>query len=376
MTIAEDPRARYADWLAQGVVAADHGWTVCRHADVVAVAHDPAAFSSSASRFLQIPNGTDGEEHRRWRRLLDPFFSPERMAALEPRLTQVATALVDHLVAKGGGFEAVRDLGARYAVRAGCAWLGWPADLEDELLAWMGDNHEATRSGDLERTAAVARRFDDIVRRLVMTRRVAGRCVIGDVTAELTRLRDEDGVPLSDEVLVSILRNWTGGDLGSVALCVGVIVHWLAGDPARQDEWRAYDDATLDAAIDEVLRMDDPFVASRRVATAATTIGGVEIAEGDRVHLNWVAANRDPAVFGDVDAFDPERNGPHNLVYGTGPHVCPGRPLATLELRVVTRTLLARAGSFTLDPDQPGARLQPPGGGWRSVPVVLGEQGA
>lgn len=312
--------------------AAEPG-TLCRHADVVAVAHDPATFSNATSRFLQVPNGTDGEEHRRWRRLLDPFFSPDRMATLEPRLVGVATRLIDSVLTQERPVEVVRDLGARFAVRAQSTWLGWPADLEDELLAWIRDNYEATRSGELERTAAVARRFDDVVRRLVMARRVAGRCVIGDVTAELTRLRDDDGVPLSDEVLVSILRNWTGGDLGSLALCTGIIVHWLASEPERQAEWRTYDDARLDAAIDEVLRIDDPFIASRRIATRAARIGDVEVAAGDRVHLSWVDANRDPEVFGDPDVFDPERNGPHNLVYGTGIHVCPGRPLATMELR-------------------------------------------
>jgi cytochrome P450 len=350
---------------------------VCRHADVVAVAHDPETFSNASSRFLQVPNGTDGEEHREWRRLLDPFFAADRLAPLVPRLEQIAAALVETALtrsAEGRTVCAVRDLGARYAVRAQSAWLGWPSHLEDELLAWIGDNYEATRSGDLERTASVARRFDDIVRRLVMERRVAGRCVINDVTAELTRLRGPDGLTLTDDVLVSILRNWTGGDLGSLALCTGVIVHWLASDPARQDEWRVLDDDALDAAIDEVLRIDDPFVTSRRVATRDATVGGESYASGERLHLDWAVANRDPEQFGDPDAYDPERNRPHNLVWGTGVHVCPGRPLATMELRVLTRVLLDGVTRLTLDGDRPSVRLDPPGGGWRRVPVVVSKQ--
>lgn len=31
---------------------------------------------------------------------------------------------------------------------------------------------------------------------------------------------------------MSVPRNWTGGDLGSIALCVGVLVHHLASRPS------------------------------------------------------------------------------------------------------------------------------------------------
>ena len=59
------------------------------------------------------------------------------------------------------------DLGTPYAVRATCAWLGWPLAMEAELREWMRDNHAATRSGDYTRTSEVATRFDAIIRRLL-----------------------------------------------------------------------------------------------------------------------------------------------------------------------------------------------------------------
>lgn len=344
-------------------------WVVRRHADVVAVATSPEDYSSHVSRFLQVPNGLDGEAHARARALLDPFFAPDRMAALAPVLRGLADELVA-AVPRGEPVDAVTELGARYAVRAQSAWLGWPADLEEELLAWMEDNHAATRSGELARTAEVAAHFDAIVHRLVETRRTAGDAAPDDVTTELVRLSD-DGRPLADEVLVSVLRNWTGGDLGSLALCVGVVLHRLATHVGLADALRTASEDELAAAIDEILRIDDPFVSNRRVTTREVTLAGRTIPAGERVVLNWTAANRDPDVFGDPDAYDPARNASANLVYGIGPHVCPGRPLATLELCVFVRALLDAVARVELVPGEQPEREQPPLGGYRRVPVML-----
>ena len=85
---------------------------------------------------------------------------------------------------------------------------------------------------------------------------------------------------LTDEELVSILRNWTGGDLGSIALCVGVLASHLAADPALQAHLRS---GGTDAVVDEILRIDDPFVTNRRKTTCPVHVGGVDIAEGQVV---------------------------------------------------------------------------------------------
>ena len=135
-----------------------------------------------------------------------------------------------------------------------------------------------------------------------------------------------NGRRLSDAEIVSVLRNWTGGDLGSIAQCVGVLVHHLAAHPQLQDRLRAdVADAELDAVLDEILRIDDPFVSNRRVTTCPLTIAGVALPAAARVKLNWTSANRDEAVFGDPNALDPRANAERNLVYGIGRHACPGR---------------------------------------------------
>src|SRR5215470_15055613 len=66
------------------------GVTLFRHADVTAAAADPGRFSSAVSTQRQVPNALDQPEHTAFRAAVDPFFTPERMAALEPRLRNIA----------------------------------------------------------------------------------------------------------------------------------------------------------------------------------------------------------------------------------------------------------------------------------------------
>jgi len=124
-------------------------------------------------------------------------------------------------------------------------------------------------------------------------------------------------------------------------------------------------------AIDEMLRIDDPFLVIRRVTTIETQVGGFALERGTRVYLNWTSANRDEAVFGDAEAYRPRENAPRNLVYGTGIHVCPGRRLATLELVVAVQTLLSETTRIELAADAVPVRETYPLGGWRRLPVRL-----
>jgi cytochrome P450 len=120
-----------------------------------------------------------------------------------------------------------------------------------------------------------------------------------------------------------------------------------------------------------MLRIDDPFPVNRRVTTAGTQVAGFLLKPGTRIYLNWTAANRDETVFGDPDAYRPEEHGRHNLVFGTGIHACPGRPLATLELVVAAQTLLDSTIRIELAPGAEPVRETYPLGGWRRVPVRL-----
>lgn len=369
--VVADQRDAYDRLRSRCPVAHDASgaWTLLRHADVLAAANDPVTFSSRVSRHLNVPNGMDGAEHASYWVVVDCYFIVDWVEVLVPTYRAIAADVIAS-VPRGETFRAV-TLGARYAVRAQSAWLGWPAEVEDTLIDWMADNHAATRSGDHELTARVAERFDAIIRTLLeQARRTPDPGVMGDLLAEQV-----EGRPLTEDQIVSILRNWTAGDLGSIAVSLGVVVHVLASRPEVQAELRALaldeDRVRLESAIEEILRIDDPFVANRRVTTREVEMGGRKIPIGARVSLNWTAANRDPAVFPDPDAYRPRDHAADNLVFGTGPHIYPGRGLSLMELAVAIGELLRTTVGIEHAAGPDAVRETPPVGGWSRVPVLL-----
>lgn len=186
--------------------------------------------------------------------LLAPFFDAKALTALERPLARIAAELVAGLPA--AGFDAVDDLGAPYAVRAQSAWLGWRRDLEGELVAWIADHRAAAHRDDVEAAVRVGVRFDRIIRSLIAERRDVRAC---DVTSLLMSVRWDDGRRIDEDEVAWILRAWTGGDLTALALCTGVVLRWLAADPSVQQRLAAASDPQLETAIEDALRLDDPF---------------------------------------------------------------------------------------------------------------------
>lgn len=348
----------------------DGSYTFLSHPDVRAAALDLETFSSAVSAHRAIPNSLDGAEHRADRDLIDKYMTPRAVKQQEPQCQDHAQRIVRGIV-PGHPVDAIAEIGTPFAVRTQSTWLGWPTSVEGDLVTWVADNQNAAGPTDRALHVEIAERFDAIIRGILDQHRAGTQ---DDVTWAL--MNDQvNGRRLEDVELVSILRNWTSGDLGSLAASIGVIVQALAADPEHQKELRGLysQGRTLDFedALEELLRIDDPFVSNRRVTTADTVVSGVEIPAGSRVHLDWTAANRDPEVFPDPDRFDPAANMDNNLVFGAGPHVCPGRDLTLMELRVMVWELLAQTTWIRLaDPDSL-KRKAAPASGWETVPVVL-----
>lgn len=342
------------------------GWSVFRHQDVVEILLDPSRFSNSVSRRISIPNGLDPPEHTVYRKIIDRYFEPKRMQEFESCCRDLARNSVQILVAQGNA-DAMEHFARPFAAEVQCAFLDWPSGLRDILLDWMARSREATRSLDRKAMEEVARQFEGYVREILAERR-KGPVSRRDVTASLLNEK-VNGRPLSEEELVSILRNWTAGEVGTIAASIGILVHFLATERQWTQKLRAQSEL-IPPVIDEVLRIDGPLVANRRVTCCPVKVGGREIGPTERLSINWIAANRDSAVFPEPDRVRLDRDPEKNLLFGAGIHVCPGAPLARLELRLVVEELLAQSRLIELSEQRP-VRAVYPASGYESLPVQI-----
>lgn len=343
------------------------GWSLFRHEDVSRVLHDPATFSSAVSQHLAVPNGFDAPAHTEYRRIIDPYFSADSMSKIEPACRDVALDLLERLTIEDQT-DVVRTLAEPFAVRAQCAFLRWPKEFHAPLNEWIHKNQEAIRSKDRQALAAVAFEFDGHIRNILAAHRKGRTDIAGPIVGQLM-MESVSGRPITDDEIVSILRNWTVGELATISACIGIVAHFLSERTALQSQLRASPDL-LPAAIDEILRVCAPLMTSRRVVASPVTLGNRQLCAGERVTLMWASANRDEHAFDNAGEFSLDRDPGKNLLYGAGIHVCPGAPLARLELRILFEELLAR---FEVSPvrAQPPTYAMYPAAGYSSLPLRL-----
>lgn len=349
--VQKDQVAAYDSMRNKCPVAHDEymGYSLFTNEDIkFALAH-PEIFSNHVStRHVAVPNGLDRPQHTPFRAINDKYFTPERMEEFEPKIREEIKKLVAELP-RDEEVEIMTGFAKLYAVRIQNIFMGWPSSLEQPLIDWMEKNRAATLKRDREEIGKVALEFDGYIRALLQERKDAGEQAPADVTTELLNdvvdLREIDSEPvdqrtMTDEELVSLIRNWTVGELSTVSACAGIIVNFLGTHPGEAQRLRE-NPSEIPAAVEEIMRLEDPLVTNRRVTTQDVEVGGRIIPAHSRVTLNWTSANRDENAFENAHQYIPERSQENNLVYGEGIHVCPGAPLARMELRVLVEELLA-----------------------------------
>src|SRR5208337_2189636 len=110
---------------------------IARYADVVTVVRDHSRFSNVPPQYAIVPGAdpfggvptmpfSDPPVHSRLRRLVARDFSPRRINALEPRIREIASRLLDENVI-GGRFLAMSALADRLPVVIIAEMLGVPA---------------------------------------------------------------------------------------------------------------------------------------------------------------------------------------------------------------------------------------------------------
>ena len=123
-------------------------------------------------------------------------------------------------------------------------------------------------------------------------------------------------------------------------------------------------------AIEELLRAYSP-VTMARIAAEDVELHGCPVKQGDRVLLNFPAANRDPDAFPAADQVIIDREINRHLAFGAGIHRCAGSNLARMELRIALEEWLARIPSFRLEEGKEVTWAAGQVRGPRQVPVVF-----
>lgn len=337
-------------------------WSVATHAETLTVLHDPDTYSSErggdrpygGTVLNDLPtagkalNMMDDPRHARVRRLVSHGFTPRTIAGLEGELRARAAGLVDHAVAQGG-CDFVTDVAGELPLQAICLLLGVPEADRHQLFEWIEYSFDFRDRGAFESTPEVADAMvamHSYAAELIAEKRAHP----GDDMLSLVihaELPDVDPPRLTPEELhmfFSLLfaagadttRNAAAG--GTLAL----IEHPDQWDLARRDR------STMPTLVEETVRFTAPAAYNRRTATRATTLGGHEIAPGDKVVFWEASANRDERVFTDPMRFDVRRDPNPHLGFGHGLHHCLGANLARLELRVIYETVFDRVHALDL----------------------------
>ena len=180
---------------------------------------------------------------------------------------------------------------------------------------------------------------------------------------------EQDGEPLEDAVVLGIAAITLIAGVDTTWSAIGSSLWHLATHP-EDAERLANDPGAMPLAIEELLRAYSP-VTMARIVVDDVDFRGCPMRAGDRVLMNFPAANRDPEAFEDPDKVVLDRAHNRHVAFGSGIHRCAGSNLARMELRVAIEEWLRRIPEFQIEQ---GAEVTWAGGqvrGPRSVPVVF-----
>ncbi|MBW2426987.1 MAG: cytochrome P450 [Deltaproteobacteria bacterium] len=351
-----------------GAVAEDEPgyFLVSRYEDVIRAAQNHETFSSSLMALLKrgedgqprlertplvgqpqsrVLGVADGEMHALHRRVVGRTFSPSRMERMSALAREITERCIDG-VAGAKEFDVVETLAMPLPVEFTTRLLGLPLEDRPKLQAWTEHafqllNGLATEEELAKSFSAIdgfqsylAERFDEALES-------PGEEVIGDLARAVhARERGEEGLERWEGI--AVLYQLVVGGIETTVGLIGTTVLHAAQQPELWARLRKDADC-ISGFVEESLRLDGSSFGSYRRTTRDVELGGVELPEGSTVTLLWASANRDETQFPDPEHFILDRpNVKTHLGFGHGKHLCLGRALARMEVRVALQTLLGR----------------------------------
>lgn len=329
-------------------VDAIEGWLVLGREAAVEVMRDAEAFTVDDPRFTtgQVVGPSmlslDGDDHARHR---SPFVAPYRRGALsdlERWIDAEALRLIEGLRAAGHAEMRTSFAGpmATATIHRSLALVGTDPD---ELLGWYRSIVGAV--SDLSEGLPASA---DASNAMAALRTAVGRTIADQPDSMLAMAR----AGLTE---AEVAQNAAIVLFGAIETAEGMITNalWhLLITPGLLTAVRS-DRDLLPALVEESLRVEPAAAAVDRYATVTTEFRGVRISEGDFVRVSLAAANRDPSVFTDPDAFVVHRpDARRHLSFAAGPHLCIGLMLARIETVAAVEAVVTGLPDLRVDPDR------------------------
>jgi cytochrome P450 len=309
---------------------------------------------------MRVIIGMDPPEHREYRKVAVPWFTPRAIERVGPVVEESARNLVDALVERAdrgeGECEFAGEIATAHPLRILSTILGVPREKEPQILRltnelFGGDDPDLQRRGDDRHkvVAELAREFFQLFNGIIEDRRANPT----DDLASLLANGRVNGEPMGlMETLGYYLITFSAGhDTTKNALTGGIYA--LAQNPGEFEKLKRNPEL-IPSAVEEILRWTSPVNYMKRVVAKDLDFHGQKLCKGDNLVLFYASANRDEQVFEDPFTFRVDRDPNPHLAFGIGEHFCLGSHLARASQRALLRELVGRIDSLELsgEPEQ------------------------
>jgi cytochrome P450 len=352
-------------------------WVFTRHDAVRDIYKTPELFSSESITpwepdpiYRFVPTQIDAPDHIKYRRIVNPWFSPRAVDAAEERMRALCRRLVEE-VAPAGGCDFVTGFALRFPTEAFLSMAGIdPADA-DLFVPWVEDFFGGF-SGDPAGLEPMAKALDGIRNYWVAAldeRRGEPGPRAGDLASHLLHSSFDDR-PLTDAELLDMLTVLVLAGLDTTRATLGYLFRHLAEQPEHRRQLIEHPEL-VPSAVEEALRFYTIIFGDGRKVTRDTEFHGVQLKKGDMVYALVSGANRDPRAYEQADEFVIDRKRNNHMGFANGPHRCLGMHLARRELQLAVREWLSVIPDFRIASGEP---LTERGGGammtLTSLPLV------
>ncbi len=371
---AENPQLLYEQMRLEGEVVrlrlpvVGKVWMTVSHRSTASLLKDDSRFSMRRTDGSGKPGGvqwwmprtirllannmltSDGDQHRRLRKLVDQAFQRRNVMEMEPQIRSIAHELLDRWP-----MDRPVDLVTSYArtlpMLVICKLLGVDENKRHEFARQAGRMTTVTGVVDMLKAMLPIWRMKRLVEELIRQERAQPpeSAQNGGLIRELVAARATGDQLGEDELIATtFLLLMAGHETTTHAISTGIQALLEDGDAIG---WLLQNPARYDLAIEELLRFNSPVQFSKpRIDGQGGEFFGQKLEPGDLVMACLGAANRDPVRFEKPDRLNLSRRPNPHLEFGTGVHFCLGFQLARLEMKIALQVLLERFPSLALMP--------------------------